>query len=109
MELLSNINKNSFFFSWLMRLYRLFSFSMRVGCQLSGTGVVVFLQRQDAGVGVHGVVGFLQVPRGLLSVWGDSFRLLLLDPHFLIDWGHWLQSVVFPHLQLTGYRQSLFC
>lgn len=109
MELLSNINKNSFFFSWLMRLYRLFSFPMHVACQLSGTGVVVLLQRQDVGVGVHGEVDFLQVLRGLVGVWGDSFGLLLLAGHFLIDWGHWLQSLVFPNLQLTGYKQSAFC
>lgn len=109
MELLSNINKNSFFFSWLMRLYRLFSFAMHVGCQLSGTGVVVVLRRQDVGVGVHGEVDFLQVRRGLVGVWGDSFGLLLLAGHFLIDWGRWRQSVVFPHLQLTGYKQSVFC
>lgn len=86
-----------------MRLHRLFSFSMHVGCQLSGIGVVVFLRRQDVGVGVDGEVGFLQVRRGLVGVWGDSSGPLLLAGHFLIDRGRWLQSV-FPHLQLTGYK-----
>lgn len=89
-----------------MRLYRLFSFSVHVRCQLSGTGVVVVLQRQDVGVGVDGEVDFLQVWRGLVAVWGDAFSLLLLAAHFLIDRGHW--SVVFLHLQLTGYKQSEF-
>lgn len=107
MELLSNINKNSFF-SRLMRLYLLFSFAMHVESQLSGTGVMVVLRQQDVGVGVQGEVDFLQVRRCLVGVWGDCFGLLPLAAHFLIYWGHWLHSVVFPHLQLTGDKQSVF-
>lgn len=110
MELLSNINKNSFFFfSWLMRWCRLSSFPVHAGRQLPGTGVVVVLRRRrDVGVGVHGEADFLQVPRGRGGVWGDSFGLLLLPGHFLVDRGHGLPAEVFPHLQLAGHKQSDF-
>lgn len=109
MELLSNINKIAFF-SRLMRLYRLFfSFSVCVGRQPSGTGVVVVLRRPDVGVGVHREVDFLQVSRGLRVVWGDpAGLLLLLAGHFLVNCDRRLRSVVFSHLQLTGHKQSTF-
>lgn len=114
MELLSNINKiaSFFFFSWLMSLYRLFSFPVRVGRQPPGAGVVVLLRRPDVGVGVHGEVDFLQVRMGPLVAWGDPAvrpPLLLLAGHFLVDRHRRLRSLVFPHLQLTGYKQSAFC
>lgn len=94
-----------------MRLYRLFfSFSASVGGQRSGTGVVVVLLQPDVGVGVHGEVDFLQVPRGLRVVWGGpaGLLLLLLAGHFLINCVRRLRSMVFSHLQLRGHKQSTF-
>lgn len=84
---------------------------MYVGRQRSGTGVVVVLRRPDVGVGVHREVDFLQVPRGLREVWGGPAGLLLrllLAGHFLVNCDRRLRSVVFPHLQLTGHKQSTF-
>lgn len=85
----------------------LFSFAVHVGRQPSGTGVVVVLWWPDVGVGVHGEVYFLQVRRGLVMVWGDPASLTLAG-HFLVDYHRRLRSVVFPHPQLTGYKQSTF-
>lgn len=114
MELLSNINKIAFFFFLADKIApSLFSFVVHVGHQPSGTGVVVVLWRPDVRVGVHGEVYFLQVRRGLAMVWGDPAGLLLLlllmlAGHFLVDCRRRLRSVVFPHPQLTGYKQSTF-
>lgn len=71
---------------------------------------MVVLRRPDVGVGVHREVDFLQVPRGLRVVWGDpaGLLLLLLAGHFLVNCDRRLRSVVFPHLQLTGHKQSTF-
>lgn len=108
MELLSNINKIAFF-SWLFKMSRFFicprfilgwvffflsslpamtalhevSSGRAVG-ELSGTGVVVVLRLPEAGVGVHGEVGFLQVGRGLVAILGN-YGTLLLPVHFLVD------------------------
>lgn len=104
MELLSNINKIAFFFSSADdTVPSVFSCYVYVGRQPSGTGVVVVLRRPDVGVGVHREVDFLQVSRGLRVVWGDpaGLLLLLLVGHFLVNCDRRLQSVVFPHLQLT--------
>lgn len=55
--------------------------------ELSGTGVVVVLKLSDVWVSVHGEVDFLQVRGGLVVILGASGALvLLLPPHFLIDW-----------------------
>lgn len=52
--------------------------------ELSGAGVIVVLRLPEAGVGVHGEVGFLQVGGGLVAILGN-YGTLLLPAHFLID------------------------
>lgn len=52
--------------------------------ELSWAGVVVVLRLPEAGVGVHGKVGFLRVGRDLVAILGN-YSALLLPVHFLID------------------------